>query len=243
MGANQIGLILQGRYGANPLGRYVGVVDDLAVHFRPVPAVKKADRPPVLPTFFAGLSRSGPPKAQSEQPVLCTRVPLRAAADRQNRSRNNRNCVRACRCGPRNKQPEKPKLCIHATRRGYNTGTRRNTGTNHLIEQKAPDGSGPGHAIERRGYTCRWATGFRGYPSGPLPSVRKPHAGLRGSYSDGANQTDRCKSCAARSRSSLLRSAKSSRNNPYLCTFLFRSGPRNCATLSRFVPLRSADSG
>ena len=231
----------------------------------PIPWVAMSGWWTVVPTFCAAPCRCGPPKAQSEQPVLCTRVPLRAAADRQKRGRNNRNCVHACRSvplrtvkiavgttgtvytraapcrrGPLKTQPEHSKLRTHPARRGYTTGTWRNTGTNHLIEQQAPDGSGPGHAIERRGYTCRWTTGFRGYPSGPLPSVRKPHAGLRGPYSDGADQTDRCELCAARSRPSLLRSAKK-QSEQSLLVYIFV--PVRTAELCCSVPLRIADSG
>jgi hypothetical protein len=79
--------------------------------------------------------------------------------------------------------PEHSRLRTHPARRGYTTGTRRNTGSSpgsvttpgqeydsrdHHIQEQLPDGSGPVQAIERRGYTCRWPVSWILFRSAPV---------------------------------------------------------------------------
>jgi hypothetical protein len=128
--ANQIGPLLPGRYGVNPLGRYVGLVDGLAVDFRPGPAAKC--RPSTGTTHIP--CRSVPLRTAQNAAGTTGTVYTRAAPDRKNTGESTGTVyTRAapCRCGPPKMQPEQPKLCTHVVRRGYTTGTCQNTGLSH----------------------------------------------------------------------------------------------------------------
>ena len=188
----------------------------------------------VLPTFCAARSRCGPPKIQPGQPELCTR------------------CAAPCRCGPTKSQSEQTELCTPVplwtaqnTAGTIEAAYRRDPArVHHRIvaehRNESPDRTeGTGR---QRSWACYRTTRIHlsldhwisGIPFRSAPVSKKTSRGFTRSLSDGADQTDRCKLCAARSRSRLLRSAKK-QSEQSLLVYIFV--PVRTAELCCSVPL------